>query len=63
MSDPDCSEKTILYSEPDSEGVFRYTSKTAQPMSTQEFSIYCEYDWTKENEALMAEALKQMRSK
>lgn len=63
MSDPDCSDKTILYSEPDSEGVFRYTSRTAQPMNEQEFSIYCEYGWSKEKEALRAEALKQMQSK
>ena len=63
MSDPDCSAKAILYSEPDSEGVFRYTSQTAQPMSAQEFSIYCDYDWSKEKEALRAEALKQMKLK
>jgi hypothetical protein len=63
MADPDCSEKTIIYSEPDSEGVFRYTSRTAQPMSALEFSIYCDYDWSKEKESLRAEALKQMRSK
>ncbi len=25
MSDPDCTDHTILYSEPDSNGVFRYT--------------------------------------
>ncbi len=61
MSEPDCAEKTILYSEPDGEGVFRYTSKTAQPMSGQEFTIYCDYDWSKEKEALRAEALKQMK--
>lgn len=63
MSDPDCSEKTILYSEPDGEGVFRNTSRTSQPMNTQEFNIYCEYDWSKEKEALRVEALKQIRSK
>lgn len=62
MFDPDCSEKTILYSEPDSEGVFRYTTRTAQPMSEQEFPIYCEYDWSKEKEALRAEALRQPNS-
>ena len=63
MSDPDCTEKTILYSEPDGEGVFRYKTRTAQPMNKQEYSIYCEYDWSKEKEALRAEALKQMKSK
>jgi len=26
MSDPDCTDHTIMYSEPDSEGVFRHTS-------------------------------------
>jgi len=63
ISEPDCSEKTILYSEPDSEGVFRYTSRSAQPMDEQEYSIYCEYNWSKEEEAFRAEALKQMESK
>lgn len=61
MSEPDCTEKTILYSEPDGEGVFRYTSRTAHPMSEQEFTIYCDYDWSKEKEASRAEALKQMK--
>lgn len=32
-------------------------------MNEQEYSIYCEYDWSKEKEALRAEALKQMKSK
>jgi hypothetical protein len=63
MSDPDCSDKAILYSEPDSEGVFRYTSRTPQPMNEQEIAIYCEYDWSNEKEALRAEALKQMQAK
>ncbi len=63
MSDPDCSDKTIHYSEPDSEGVFRYTSRTSQAMNEQEIAIYCEYDWSKENEVRRAEALKQMQSK
>ncbi|MBT5418762.1 MAG: hypothetical protein HOB43_08530 [Thiotrichales bacterium] len=61
MSAPDCAEKTILYSESDGEGVFRYTSRTAQPMREQELTIYCDYDWSKEKEALRAEALKQMK--
>lgn len=30
MSDPDCSEKTIHYSEPNSEGVFRYKTSSDQ---------------------------------
>jgi len=63
MSEPDCSDKTILYSGPDSEGVFRYTSRTSQPMNEQEVAIYCEYDWSKEKEALRAEALKQIQAK
>ena len=63
MSDPDCSDKKIFYSEPDSEGVFRYTSKIPQVMNEQEIAIYCDYDWSKEKEALRAEALKQIQSK
>lgn len=63
MSDPDCSGKTILYSEADNAGVFREISKRSQPMSEQEYSIYCEYDWSKEKEALRVETLKQIHSK
>jgi hypothetical protein len=63
MSDPDCTDHTIMYSEPDSEGVFRYTSRKAKAMSEQERAIYCEYEWLKEKEALRAEMLKQMNLK
>ena len=63
MSDPDCTDRTIWYSEPDSEGVFRYTTPKAQSMNEQEVSIYCEYDWTEEKEALRTEMLKQIKSK
>jgi hypothetical protein len=58
MTDPECSNGTIRYSEPDSEGLFRYISSTPRPMSASEFSRYCEYDWSREKEALRAEALK-----
>lgn len=63
ISEPDCSERTILYSEPDDEGVFRYTSQKPRPMIEREISVYCQYDWLKEKEALRAEALKLMKSK
>lgn len=62
MADPDCIDKTILYSEPDAEGVFRYTSLKADPMNEDELSIYCKYDWSKEKEALRSEMLKQIKS-
>ncbi|MFC1665672.1 hypothetical protein ACFL17_08605 [Pseudomonadota bacterium] len=57
-SDPDCSGRTIFYSEPDSTGVLRLTSSKAQAMTKQELSIYCEYDWSKEKEALRQEIIK-----
>ncbi|MFQ5674189.1 MAG: hypothetical protein ACE5G9_13990 [Nitrospinales bacterium] len=63
MSEADGTNHTILYSEPDHEGVFGYTSEKAQAMNEQEISIYCEYDWSKEKEALRAEMLRQMNSK
>jgi len=59
ISDTDCQERTIMYSEPDNEGVYRHTSEKAQPMTKQEINIYCEHDWSKEKEALRAEALKE----
>ncbi len=63
MSDPDCTDNTILYSEPDKQGVFRYTSVEAQPMTEQEVSIYCEYDWSKEKEALISAMQNQVNPK
>jgi len=57
MSEPDCTNHTILYSEPDREGAFRRTSAKTQAMNEQEVSIYCEYDWSKEKEALRAKML------
>lgn len=63
IAEPNCNDQTILYSEPDGQGVFRYSSRKAYPMSEKELSIYCEYDWTKEKEALRNEMLKQMNSK
>lgn len=62
MSNPDCKDKSISYAKPDSEGVFRYTSASAQPMNEQEISIYCDYDWSKEIEALRTAMLDQMKS-
>lgn len=63
MADPDCSQKTIFYSEPDGQGMVRYTSSTAQVMNAQEVSIYCDYDWSKEKEALRAESLKHVSAR
>lgn len=59
ISDPDCSDKTISYSEPDGNGIFRYSSKEALRMTDKEVQIYCEYDWSKEKEALMKNLRKQ----
>ena len=63
MTEPDCTDKTIFRSEPDKNGVFRYTTLQAQPMTKSELSIYCEYDWSKETEALKAEMRKRTSSK
>jgi len=49
--DPDCSQGTASYSEPDIQGVFRVVSHSKE-MSKFDNSLYCEYDWTKENKAL-----------
>lgn len=60
---PDCTDNTIMYTVPDSNGVFRYTSDYPKPMSEEELKMYCKDDWTKEKEALRVEMLKQMNSK
>jgi hypothetical protein len=59
MSRPNCTNNTISYMAPDSEGLFRYTSEKPQSMNEQEVSIYCKYDWSKEKEALRQESMKQ----
>lgn len=59
FADPDCQDYTIIYSEPDDSGVLRYTSENDLPMTEQDKKIYCEYDWTKEIEALRNEVLNQ----
>lgn len=57
--EPFCDDHTIIYAQPDSEGIFRLTTKEAKKMNEQEKQWYCEYDWSKENEALRKERLSQ----
>lgn len=59
--DPDCADKTIMVSAPDNDGVIRYISKEPQQMTGQELSMYCEYDWSIEIEALRAGFLKDYK--
>jgi len=61
MTDPGCMDGSIFYSAPDKEGVVRYTSVEPQRMSSQEISMYCDYDWSTEIEALRAEYLKHYK--
>ena len=60
MSYPECANNTIMHTRPDSEGVYRYTSTKPEAMTEQELTMYCQYDWSKENEALHTEIRKQM---
>lgn len=55
MIDPDCADMTIMRSRPDTEGVFRYTSKSPEDMTEKEISLYCEYNWAEEKTALREE--------
>jgi hypothetical protein len=59
--EPDCTSLTILYSRPDREGVFRHVTNAPVKMGDKEKKWYCEYDWSKEEEALRKEALRQMK--
>ena len=58
--EPDCNNLKILYALPDKEGVFRYTTNSSVQMSGEQKTWYCEYDWSKENQALRREALRQI---
>jgi hypothetical protein len=59
--EPDCTDFTAFYFRPDKKGVLRYTSNAPQKMSNEEKRWYCQYDWSKEKEALRKEALRQMK--
>jgi len=61
LSEPDCTDSTISHSEPDDQGVFRYTADFGRRMTASEFAIYCEYDWSREKEALLAALRKDER--
>jgi len=55
----DCNKHIILqYSQPDNEGVYRQLLEEPIKMNEDEKRIYCEYDWTKEKQALDEEMLK-----
>ena len=56
LADPDCAQQTIQYSFPDNKGTFRETPEGR--MTQQEKQWYCDYDWTKERQALRREFLK-----
>jgi hypothetical protein len=55
----DCSQSTIHYAEPDKDGIFRYTTPYSVEMSALQKRWYCEYDWTREEEAFRTEYLRQ----
>lgn len=52
MVDADCQEKTILFSEPDAKGTYRYTTNNGNTMTKKEYEIFCQYDWSKEKKAV-----------
>lgn len=58
--EPDCTDQTIWYSRPGNEGVVHYVPVR---MSDEQTQRYCEYDWSKEKEALWREMLRQRSSK
>jgi hypothetical protein len=63
MTEPDCVDGSIMRSEPDSSGVFRYTTPEARPMTPAEIALYCKYDWSKEKAALLAEMSSKTNAK
>lgn len=61
MVEPDCTNLTILYAQPDKEGVFRYVTNSSVKMVGEQKKWYCDYDWSKEEEAVHQEALRQLK--
>ena len=60
MVEPDCTNLKISYSQPDNKGVFRYITFSVK-MNDEQKKWYCEYDWSKETEAMFREAQRQLR--
>jgi hypothetical protein len=60
MVEADCTTLTIIYSRQDKKGVFRYTTESPVKMSASQKKWYCEYDWSKETDALYKEAQRRM---
>jgi hypothetical protein len=46
--DANCEDKTMFTSEPDSSGVFRYTTEKSMKMSKQDIEIYCDADYSEQ---------------
>lgn len=59
MTEPDCTDHTILRAEAAKDGVFRYTTATPDKMTSQDVSIYCDHDWRSEKDALLEEMRRQ----
>ena len=53
FEDPDCENFTNWVSAPDPVGTVRYTTRTPEPLSQADRELFCEMDWTAEQEALM----------
>lgn len=47
-----CSDKTMLLSEPDNSGVFRYRTEKATEMSKEDIEIYCLTDYSEQVQAV-----------
>ena len=60
--DADCGGKTWSESEPDNNGVYRYTTQN-EKISDFHFQIFCKEDWTKEKEILRTEMIKAYSKK
>ena len=59
LVDVQCETSTIIYSEPDAKGVVRYTTPSPVKMTPLQKTWFCDYDWTREKEALRTEYLRQ----
>lgn len=60
--DPDCADFTYSMSQPDAQGNFRVVTTEHEAMTDQQREVYCEYDWTKERQALVEEIRRRSSS-
>jgi len=57
-----CDDRTAHWSSPDHEGVFRYESLEPRDLTSEQYQVFCETDWS-EPRRLMRQVMSESQSK